>query len=971
MYVMTFEFWYNSRLSISELNNFRQNQDLKFLDLVSYDLSGNANLGLSAVTSINGSSAFPSFSFDIAAGLPIFNYNNEKEASSNGTTVNFNNIQVDLGTFLTDFAQPILKTVDTIIEPIKPVIDALTTDTEFLGYIGLLESAFDKNDDGEVNVLEIAQTIAESVKDPRAKKIVTAIEFANTVIDIVGVVEELADIPEGESIIIDVGDYSLGSFKAGSKNKANSASKVRQSSNGATFNDSGKNANFEQDINNKKSNGKKSGSALSILKALEGIDIPLISSPVTAVQLLLGESDVDLLTYDIPDIDFGFDVSKDFQIWGPVQGVFKGDFSIDDNEIKVVTDFKGSFTFEETFDIESLLDTFDTNNNQVIDINEGRLAAVGGTDTSSGLPVVTPLFAIPDSNMITPLTMLKAKLAELGTEAETAESLVKTALDLPLGIDLNNFDAQDAIARGDEKGTAVYIVHIQVQNLITQVTGLIQDLSTATPEASAEAAIEALATALTASGDIVNISNTQQLRATIVPTIKSQIQLLGGTQHQEEELQSILDEAAAIMAQANQDILDVAAQAPIDSLIDIIAPVKRRTQGELPQQILELATTAVATSSTENEPEVNGGSISIETTELISLSTNNNDNQNNTLEQDTVEDTQQIPLTLTQQQSNLLLLGGDSTTASLEFSLTQKNLTQGTVHEVAVFAVENEQAQINGLLPTDVGYKQAALESAEVVFSVIADNFVPNPSRIVSGFNGNNLAFLIVENGSVDGALNGQVSLDNVLLGTDSSQVLQINQLAENSFSLTFNDLVINAELTDKTPIMGTNLQGKSQAEVFDLRDFTGQQIQVAAPIVEGESMYDNTVGFYSVEDETGAVRDPLTGNVINPGEVGYIQAAIRNSQLHLDETSDGMTVTVTGGAILAPFIIANGTTEQILDNDETNDPSVYFAYIAANSDQVNHIRLLGDNTWGFEDLRNGGDKDYNDVVIKMDLTLI
>ncbi|AOY79568.2 DUF4347 domain-containing protein [Moorena producens JHB] len=1183
----------NSRLSISELNNFRQTNDLKFLDLVSYDLSGNANLGLSAVTSINGSSAFPSFSFDIAAGLPIFNYNNEKEASSNGTTVNFNNIQVDLGTFLTDFAQPILKTVDTIIEPIKPVIDALTTDTEFLGYIGL-ESPFDKNDDGEVNVLEIAQTIAESVKDPRAKKIVTAIEFANTIIDIVGVVEELADIPSGESIIIDVGDYSLGSFKVGSNNKANSASKVRQSSNGATFNDSGKNASFEQDVNNKKSNGKKSGSALSKLKALKGIDIPLISSPVTAVQLLLGESDVDLLTYDIPDIDFGFDVSKDFAIWGPVQGVFKGDFSaktdlsigydtrgiedwrdadfapeeaykvlngfyvndnvddagndapeftvdaelragvalsggvaeveltggiignvdfdledegeyngtsdgkirgheivsrisnpldlfelngaleasikgevqigidvgfieimetvwetelarfklaefsigggsgfsgtlgnsyitdatvffdgnfngiIDDNEIKVVTDFKGSFTFEETFDFESFLNTFDTNNNGVIDINEGRLAAVGGTDTSSGLPVVTPLFAIPDSNMITPLTTLKAKLAELGTEAETAESLVKTALDLPLGIDLNNFDAQDAIARGDEKGAAVYIVHVQVQNLITQVTGLIQDLTTATPEVSAEAAIEALATGLTASGDIVNISDTQQLRATIVPTIKSQIQLLGGTQRQEEALQSILDEAAAIMAQANQDILEVAAQAPIDSLIDIIAPVKRRTQGELPQQILELATTAVATSSTEDETEVNGGSITIETTEvsggsitiepeLISLSTENetelhggsifiesnvlvasatdneteDDNQSNSLEQDTVEDTQQIPLTLTQQQSNLLLLGGDSTTASLEFSLTQKNLSQGTVHEVAVFAVENEQAQINGLLPTDVGYKQAALESAEVVFSVIADNFIPNPSRIVSGFNGNNLAFLIVENGSVDGALNGQVSLDNVLLGTDSNQVLQINQLAENSFSLTFNDLVINAELTDKTPILGTNLQGKSQAEVFDLRDFTGQQIQVAAPIVEGESIYDNTVGFYSVEDETGAVRDPLTGNVINPGEAGYTQAAIRNSQFHLDETSDGMTVTVTGGAILAPFIIANGTTEQILDNDETNDPSVYFAYMSANSDQVNHIRLLGDNTWGFEDLSNGGDKDYNDVVIKMDLSVI
>ena len=1139
----------NSRLSISELNNFRQNQDLKFLDLINYELSGNANLGLNAITSINGNSAFPSFSFDIAAGLPIFNYNNEKEATSNGTTVNLNNIKLDIGTFLTDFAQPILKTVDDIIQPIKPVIDALTTDTEFLGHIGL-ESAFDKNDDGEVNVLEIAQTIAESIKDPRAEKIVTAIEFANTIIDIVGVIEELADIPQGESIIIDIGDYSLGNFKAGSKNKANSASKVRQSSNGTTFNDSGSNTNFQQDVNNQKNNGKNSGSALSKLKALKGIDIPLISSPVTAVQLLLGEPDVNLLTYDIPDIDFGFDVSKDFMIWGPVQGVFKGDFSaktdlsigydtrgiedwrdadfapeqaykvlngfyvndnvdnagndapeftvdaqlqagvalsggvaeveltggiigevnfdlkdegeyngtsdgkirgyeiasrisnplelfqldgaieaaingevqigidvgfveimetvwetelarfklaefslgggsgfsgtlgnsyitdatvffdsnfngiVDENEIKVVTDFNGKFTFDDTFDLESFLETFDTNNNRVIDVNEGRLAAIGGTDTSSGLPVTTPLFAIPDSNMITPLTTIKAKLVELGNNPETAESLIKTALNLPLGIDLNNFDAQDAISRGDNKGVAVYIAHVQVQNLITQVSKLIQDLTTATPEKSAEAAIKALATGLTASGDIVNISDTQQLQQTIVPTIKSQIELLGDTQLQDEELQSIFDEAAEIIAQANQDILDIAADKPIDSIVDIIAPIKRKTQGDLPQQILELATARVASSSTENQTE----NTSTENQTENSSTDNQTDDDN---KQVTVEETEQIPLTLTQQQSNLLLLGGDSTKASLEFTLTQKNLTQGTVHEIAVFAVENQQGQINGLLPNDVGYKQAALQSAEVIFSVIPDNFVPNPSRILSGFNGNNLAFLIVENGSVDGAINGQIDLANVLLGTDSNQVLQINQLTEKSFSLTFNDLVITTELTNETPIVGTTLQGQTQAEVFDLREFTGQQIQVSAPIVEGESIYNNTVGFYILESETGAVRDPLTGNIINPGEAGYTQAAIRNSQFHLSETSDGMTATITGGGILAPFIIADGTTEQILDNDTNNDPSVYFAYMSANTDKTDHIRLLSDNSWGFEDMTTGGDKDYNDVVIKMDLNLL
>ena len=35
------------------------------------------------------------------------------------------------------------------------------------------------------------------------------------------------------------------------------------------------------------------------------------------------------------------------------------------------------------------------------------------------------------------------------------------------------------------------------------------------------------------------------------------------------------------------------------------------------------------------------------------------------------------------------------------------------------------------------------------------------------------------------------------------------------------------------------------------------------------------------------------------------------------------------GGQILAPFVIADGTLEQVLDENPNNDPEVYFAYMA------------------------------------------
>jgi hypothetical protein len=44
----------------------------------------------------------------------------------------------------------------------------------------------------------------------------------------------------------------------------------------------------------------------------------------------------------------------------------------------------------------------------------------------------------------------------------------------------------------------------------------------------------------------------------------------------------------------------------------------------------------------------------------------------------------------------------------------------------------------------------------------------------------------------------------------------------------------------------------------------------------------------------------------------------------------------------------------------------VYFPFLGANADGVDHIRLLGDNTFGFEDLSGGGDRDYNDVIVRV-----
>ncbi|MBD2133122.1 DUF4114 domain-containing protein [Sphaerospermopsis sp. FACHB-1094] len=64
-------------------------------------------------------------------------------------------------------------------------------------------------------------------------------------------------------------------------------------------------------------------------------------------------------------------------------------------------------------------------------------------------------------------------------------------------------------------------------------------------------------------------------------------------------------------------------------------------------------------------------------------------------------------------------------------------------------------------------------------------------------------------------------------------------------------------------------------------------------------------------------------------------------------------------------MIVVNGTLSQLLDNNTDNDPQVYFPYLGLNNG-VDHIRLLGNNIFGFKDLPDGGDFDYNDVIIRI-----
>lgn len=370
---------------------------------------------------------------------------------------------------------------------------------------------------------------------------------------------------------------------------------------------------------------------------------------------------------------------------------------------------------------------------------------------------------------------------------------------------------------------------------------------------------------------------------------------------------------------------------------------------------------------TSTDPSYNGSDVpitvdGIPTAEVVASIPDSNNN---------------LSIALKNTPNNIFFIEGASGQAQLQFTLTDRNTS--FVDEVGVFVVDDDQGAIDGIAPSESGYLEAALKRSQVIFSVLPDDLGNvTPTRQFNFNVGERLVFYLVPNSSTDSVLAGQatpVFFAPTSFNAGGLEYAQARAIADGGLTLAwedgesgsnqdFNDLVLNVQLSDQLLPIGTELQG--QRELLDLRSQPGL---VANVEVRSEAVYENTVGLYIVEDEQGTVLDPLTGTRIAPGAAGYEAAAIRRTVL---QSSPNVTssVQLDGGILLAPYIIADSTPGEFLASNPNNQPGqglfAYFAYSQANPDGFDHIRLLGDNRFGFEDLFGGGDQDFNDMILQV-----
>ncbi len=292
----------------------------------------------------------------------------------------------------------------------------------------------------------------------------------------------------------------------------------------------------------------------------------------------------------------------------------------------------------------------------------------------------------------------------------------------------------------------------------------------------------------------------------------------------------------------------------------------------------------------------------------------------------------------------------------------------------------------NNILVLDLGGELTftitanANESAfsQQLVAILGDNSIPilstlgNASGLPGTFSTSNLSIRALLG-------TGEFQLGLQAPDRDTVTPLDLSNVTSNGFNLSGGGVEIAVTIPDGTEqvFVETTTVGEETALGVEITDGVNNapnaQVTVSATL-HREAAFDNTIGFYLIDAANdGAVIDPLTGQAItgstSSNRLGHLQAAIDNTLISaaapsnnqtrpIDETFDITNLDTDVQLFLVPYLISSE-----LPSDFSN---MYSSFLGTNADGAEHVRLLSNNAFGFEDLAGGGDNDFDDIVVEI-----
>lgn len=302
----------DDRLTFPEL--FKRGGTVKVIEP---GLEAKADINLSLNLSVQGSKVIPRV-------LADFNLDWSWSLASGASPVKagFNNVALDLGSFISDFLKPLCDQINGIIKPFDPILDALQT------RIPVLSDLMGR----DYTLLDLAVSFGKVDR-----------RLIDAVLQIRSLIADIAAMPSGQNIIIPMGSIadfgSTFSKKGGAKDYDPVAAGISNASK-----DISSAPQSAQTIVSKSKSVSGGGFAFPILK------------PANIFKLLMGQ-EVVLFTYDVPRLEVGMSMSTKFSIFGPLVATFKGSITAF-VDLAVGFDTKGLNQFKVSGDVTDILDGF-------------------------------------------------------------------------------------------------------------------------------------------------------------------------------------------------------------------------------------------------------------------------------------------------------------------------------------------------------------------------------------------------------------------------------------------------------------------------------------------------------------------------------------------------------------------------------------------------------------------------------------
>ncbi|MCQ2102269.1 MAG: hypothetical protein MJY98_03480, partial [Fibrobacter sp.] len=202
----------------------------------------------------------------------------------------FRDFKLDMGSFIGGVLGPIVSKIQKVVEPLKPLIDFLTTPFPVLDDLGI-----------EITPLSLAKEFSKGKFDD---SMVYAIK------DLIALSEKVAAFGKEKELKIDLGSMNLVSGGGFGDSTANNFLR------GNTTLDSLNISSYVTDYENLAQNASSalSGNGLQVG---DGSWKFIWDEPTNIFKLLLGQ-DIDLVHYDMPKLSFDFDWDTFIRIWAPL-----------------------------------------------------------------------------------------------------------------------------------------------------------------------------------------------------------------------------------------------------------------------------------------------------------------------------------------------------------------------------------------------------------------------------------------------------------------------------------------------------------------------------------------------------------------------------------------------------------------------------------------------------------------------------